>query len=680
MKPKRFISWWITWPDLDWTDPENYDKIRRRADALAESCVTDAYTFGAHFRWDWLPFFELLHDYLATVAQELHERGIGLIDHHSVELVHRYRTREEAVYMMHNSGPHLPIGPSFEAAASWEFRGHKLNDWRSIDVTTGEPLYYPQYQSEGFCHRNPEFIAGYCEYVKKLLADTGIDGLEDDDSLHFAGYRSCGCRYCRAAFRERTGIELPPHTDSDFWGNWDNPAWSEWIDLRLESSAIFQKAVKSLLPPDFPQASCCPGGARFSGNDNCSDAVEFIKGCTWQNQELSGNVPPYSGDKLTSNPPMFHHIANASYNMGAARSKNARCVGGGYAFTEATGNVLWALARCLGADCWSSTLKARLGLPRRILATLPDDALPPRKSFRFEAAHEELYDSREILQAGVYYSAETRRHTHYGNLATGYGKDFSDCLQMLLKAGIAAGTLHEIPENTDLVPVLVIPGAARFTAAEMEKLQKFTASGGKVVACGACGIPGADSPWKFPNRISMDFWQRPPNFRPLAPGSTWAWEFVPVERPDLSGAAWQELAPGVIYNPHSASDEEFQSELLEKIRPLCKPLPFVVSGHDGFYGFVRETDDSYIVQFLACDYDTDVDHELENMRQHRTRVNFIVKAEPLNTSRLVKLSAAKETVAYAPFNDEAPAVTAVNGGIEVKVPEKCVYMVLKVTK
>ena len=252
--PERFVSWWIQWSDLNWPNPDNFDAIRRRADLMAESNASTALVFGTHFRWDWLPYWEILHDYLATVADELHRRGLKLFDHHSTVLIHRYDTREEMRNVILHSQPHLPFSPSREAAATWTFRGRRLNDWRTVDTVTRRTLYYPQYAAEGFCHRNPEFMDSYREYVKKLLADTHVDGLMCDDAQHFMHYRSCACPVCLAAFRERAGIELPDADDATFWGNWDNPAWKMWIDLRYEATTEFQRAVRSVLPPDFPQA------------------------------------------------------------------------------------------------------------------------------------------------------------------------------------------------------------------------------------------------------------------------------------------------------------------------------------------------------------------------------------------------------------------------------------------
>ena len=114
---ERFVSWWIRWEDLNWPNADNLDRIRRRADQVAASGASGAIVFGTHFRWDWLPFFEILHDYLATVADELHQRGVKFYDHHSVNLVHRYDTREEMRNVILHSQPHLPFSPCREAAA-----------------------------------------------------------------------------------------------------------------------------------------------------------------------------------------------------------------------------------------------------------------------------------------------------------------------------------------------------------------------------------------------------------------------------------------------------------------------------------------------------------------------------------------------------------------------------------
>ena len=69
-KHERMTTWWMHWPDLQWPDSDNLDRIKARAEGLAKADVTAAMIFGTHFRWDWMPVFPLLHDYLATVSEE----------------------------------------------------------------------------------------------------------------------------------------------------------------------------------------------------------------------------------------------------------------------------------------------------------------------------------------------------------------------------------------------------------------------------------------------------------------------------------------------------------------------------------------------------------------------------------------------------------------------------------
>ena len=106
MKKRRFTNWWIHWEDLHWPNPDSRDAIRRKAEKYAQANITSAIIFGCHFRWDYLPFFTILHDYLATVAEELGKYDIELIDHHSVNLIHRYSSVEEMRRVMEQRPPH----------------------------------------------------------------------------------------------------------------------------------------------------------------------------------------------------------------------------------------------------------------------------------------------------------------------------------------------------------------------------------------------------------------------------------------------------------------------------------------------------------------------------------------------------------------------------------------------
>ena len=673
---ERFVSWWIRWEDLNWPNADNLDRIRRRADQVAASGASGAIVFGTHFRWDWLPFFEILHDYLATVADELHQRGVKFYDHHSVNLVHRYDTREEMRNVILHSQPHLPFSPCREAAATWRYNGSLLNDWRMYDVVTRKVLYFPQYTGEGFCYRNPDFIAAYCEYAKKLVADTDIDGLMADDTVHYLRFFSCACPVCRKALQERAGVDLPLATDANFWGNWDNPAWRAWIDLRFESTAIFQKAVRDVLPPDFPLTSCGSRSAAHTAPEIASDAVQFLKGCSIQHLEFCGNTPPYKHDPKTWNTPIISHFVNSSYNTAAVEKSGGRCLGAGYGFVEATANIIWAVNKCLGADCWFSTLKGRLGITAEELAKLPDDASPAGRAFRFEKAHPELFTSKLIRQVGAYFSCETRDHTLYGSLRNGHSQDFSNVQQLLAGAGISVGTVLDMPEDTQDYQLLILSGTAKLTETELANLSKFVAAGGKVIANGPCALPEANSPWQLENRVRSPFFETVGSSAG-GPGPM-RWMSEPVAEPDLSGAAWNEVSPGIWYDPARLPDAAVAEGMLKLVRKFLRPLPVKLDGIGGYLAAVHKNENYYIVHLLAKDYDTDIDHRLDEIRTHRTRVTLITKVEPLNVSRTFTVETELPVEVYTPFNDDGAKVERDGGAVKVELPDKCSYAVVRI--
>lgn len=322
----RAVSWWITWPDLGWPDEELVTKIKQRADKAAESGVNCAIIFGSHFRWDYLPFWSRLHDMFAFIAEELHQRDIQLFDHHSAVLTHRPRNPEDAWAVWRRNRHHVPFYPSMDVAATWTFEGDFLNDWRMLDVETGEPCFLTFYTAEQFCMNNPHFRTAYQEYVKRLLADTGIDGLMSDDGIFYDGWRVCGCRWCRERFQQEYGHSLPPTDDYSFWGNRESEAFKDWIEMRFRSSADFLGAVKETLPPDFPLMACCStsDGSRLPSVGMTYQ--DFINNSNMVMLEMCGSTPDLDGtwDK---------RIASQLLHLGIARDNKCPCFGLGYGFS-----------------------------------------------------------------------------------------------------------------------------------------------------------------------------------------------------------------------------------------------------------------------------------------------------------------------------------------------------------
>ncbi|MBQ9974693.1 MAG: hypothetical protein IJP02_07040 [Oscillospiraceae bacterium] len=678
MDKKRIASWWMGWEDLNWPNGDNLDRIKRRADAMAQANVTSAMIFGAHFRWDYLPFFTLLHDYLGTVAEQLHQRGVELYDHHAVNLIHRYPDGDRAAmrHAMELSKVHLPLFPSREAAATWEYKGKRLNDWRMIDVKTGKPLWYPQYAGEGFCHRNPDFIQSYKDYVKRLIADTGIDGLSADDPVHYMRYNSCACPHCRAELKRRTGIELPPIEDQSFWGNWANPAWHAWIDMRFEATGEFFEQLAQVIPQGFELMSCGASSATGAVMGNASDARNFLRGCTRANLEMSGNTPAYKHDPVTVNTTMSHRLINASHHQAVAREKKTRCFGTGFGFTPTTAGHVWAVNKALDADCWFSTLKARLGLADHILDTLPEEPELVKEPFTFEKEHPELFGGEHIGQLAVYFSYETRNHTFLGALNKGYYQDYRTTLECLFKAGLSPHTVFDFPAGPDQYPLVLLPSAASMTEQERAALKAYLAAGGRVVVTGPSALEECVNHWQLPTRpdvTPVDFFSRVEDGVWHRPAQWEAGEIGPCPDPD----GWCEPVPGLYYNPCRMSE----GTVAEGVRELCEqyaaPMPVRVQAADGYLVTMFRQDKNIVVHLLAEDYDTDIDHHLDEIRFHRSRVNLITKVTPIHTADVLSLSAPVVPKVYTPIDaDCAAGIRSGAGECTVSLSKPCSYVIL----
>ena len=680
--PKRLINWWLTWEDLNWPSVDMMDKIRRRAEDAAKANVTTAVLFGCHFRWDYLPYFALLHDHIATTAEELHKYGIELYDRHSINLIHRYDTVEEMRHVMLHSGPHIPFSPSREAAATWEYKGKRLNDWRMLHVATGEPLYYPQYASEGFCYRNPDFIEAYCDYAKKLVADTGIDGLAAEDPVHYMHMNSCGCAHCRGELKKRTGMDLPSVEDRSFWGNWENPAWREWIDLRYESGKEFFEKLMPALPEGFAVTTCGANSAAATTTASASDASRFVAGgSNYVHMELSGNTPPYKNDPVTVNRPISGVAVGFSHHQAVARENGIRAFSTGYGFTVPSSNIIWAVNKLLDTDCCFSTLKARLGLPDEMLKKLPEEPELVANVYTFEKDHPHLFQGDSVGQVGVYFSYETRNNTFFGSLDRGYYADYSEALKILFSAGLGAHTLLHLPADAKNYPVLVLPSVARMTDGEKKALSDYLASGGKVIACGPCALSSCENEWELPTRpeiensseffatIANGVWIKPP-----------AWVSKTTLPESHEENLWQEAESGLYYNPHRLRDCKISESFLDLAKRFAKKLPLEIVDCTGYLTGAFEGEDSYLIHFLAADYDTDIDHKLDDMRFHRSRVNYVNKVEPIGVTRELVFHTRCAPEIYLPFDEGEATVTTQGDTCTVHLPPHTSYLIAKFPK
>ena len=473
----RAVSWWLTWEDLTWPNEALMDKIRRRADSCSASGVNCCIVFGAHFRWDFMPLWGRVHDLLRFTGDELHQRQIVLFDHHSSVLTHRPRNPEEALNIWRRNRHHVPFYPSNETAATWQFNGSRLNDWRMIDVETGQPVYLPAYNAEQFCMNNSAFREAYGQYLKRLRIETGIDGLMSDDGIFYAGWRACACDHCRKRFQKEYGRSLPPVSDAGFWGNRRSEAFRDWIEMRFRTCGDFLADVQKDLPPGFPLLSCCS-----SSDDQAMSACgmsyqDFIRSCNLVMLEMNGSTPSTAGT-------WDNRIPSQLLHLGIARDHHAACFGLGYGFFPDTAFFIWALNKFLGSDSWFSSLKGRLNAAPEELAALADDSELVEEGYRWEKTRAPLFTGEVDTDIAVFFSRDTR--DFYGECPEDYVKDYqASCLE-LMRSGLSFDVVTDIPQVWKRRR-LVLSSAVCLSGDQRLRLRQFLEGGGTVIATGPTG-------------------------------------------------------------------------------------------------------------------------------------------------------------------------------------------------
>ena len=507
----RAISWWLDWNDMGWPNQAIVDKIHRRADQAAEASVNCVMIFGMHFRWDHMPLWDRLHDLLAYTVEELHARQVAVFDHHSSVLTHRPRSRADAWDIDRRNRHHVPFYPSIATAATWTFEGQPINDWRMLDVETGQPVYLPTYTAEQFCMNNPQFQHAYQSYVRKLLRETGIDGLMSDDNIHYAGWRTCGCQWCRQRFLRDFGRQLPAVSDTTFWGNRDSEAFKDWIAMRFEDSGQFLSLVKAVLPTGFPLLSCCSTSDYAAAPSSGMTYQEYIKHCSMVMLEMCGNTPNLAGT--------WHgHMASQMLHLAIARDSASPCLGLGYGFFPDSAFFVWALNKFLGGDTWFSTLPGRLAGPPGDLSSLADDPQLVGEGFRWEQAHPDLFAGQSGAEVAVFFSRATR--DYYGQSHQDYTLDYHLTCSALVEASIDFAVVTRIPTAADW-PVLILGCAVRLSSDEITALEAYLRTGGSVLAFGPCGLRDQrarpmPNPWLEQHGIDLqvDEPARSPSFPP----------------------------------------------------------------------------------------------------------------------------------------------------------------------
>jgi len=360
--PNHAASWWCTLEDLQWPQKNIVEKIKRRAEGFAKAKIDTAINFGFHMRFDFSNYFGQLHGYYANVCEELHKNGIRFMDHYSCN--HVARPRGEADFKSINKFQrhsvllfHDPIAVQYT-----QYEGHKFNDICEVDLRDGKRGYARQYQLEAFCHNNPAFLDMHQKYLARLVREVPFDGIEVDDMCSYPGNTTCGCKYCSDRFRRDYGHTIPPFPDPSFfgdttkdmlkWGNYDNPAYRDWIRMKTESIVDHLKMIKNVIG-NKPLMTCCS-----------STGPIFLNAVALDLEKMAPHLDLFMLENVGTNVKNVDWVlmdAEALHQKDIAlKSGNAPALALSYTIYEVGAYLGWALSRYWGVSNWSSTLNQRL--------------------------------------------------------------------------------------------------------------------------------------------------------------------------------------------------------------------------------------------------------------------------------------------------------------------------------
>ena len=152
--------------------------------------------------------------------------------------------------------------------------------------------------------------------------------------------------------------------------------------------------------------------------------------------------------------------------------------------------------------------------------------------------------------------------------------------------------------------------------------------------------------------------------------------FPPSGDPDT----WYTPRENFYYHPHRISSGNNWEKVLQLCKKLIRPLPVQLVQAKGYLSTCYENDKQITVHILAEDYDVDIDHELDRIRFHRSRLNLVNKVEPIGIDGVVKLESSSLPTVFTPFNETPATVTVEGKTVTVTLPEKCSYAILQFKK
>lgn len=501
-RPKKMASWVTELEDILWPDNAIVEKIKKRAKGFADAGIDTAINFGFHLRFDFSDYFDMLHGYFKNVCDELHKYGIKFMDHYSCNLVERPRTKEDFYYLHNAHRHHVLLHKDPKAAEFAQYEGYRFQDICEKRVNDGTRGYSWNYQAELFCHNNPGFLDMHKKYLERLYADVPMDGMEIDDMCDYGAFSTCCCEYCKDRFRREFGRELPPFEDKNFWGdtssnpttwgNYENPAFRDWVQLKVNSILDHIKMVKGVLG-DRPLMTCCSATGpmvlnglglnleRFMGSldllmlENCGMGVNTVE---WDRTEAEALLQK-----------------NIALNMGKAPA-----IALSYSTYDTSAYMGWSFARFWGVSNWASTLVGRLSHDPGDVKEIYE-LLAPCHNWEDRYSRIDPCDGEDIYEVRLVNNLLCRENGHRDDKGRDHWAKVSSWSKALLRSNVGYRFVRytELADKDRLLSEdtpLILDNCGVVSDEQFDAIKAYLEKGGTVIMSLPFGIKDAKGYWR----------------------------------------------------------------------------------------------------------------------------------------------------------------------------------------
>lgn len=355
-----------------------------------------------------------------------------------------------------------------------------------MNLLDGSRGYAKQYQMEAFCHNNPDFLAMHSKYLKRLLNEVPLDGIEVDDMCDYAGLIVCGCTHCRERFKRDFGHEIPPLDNKDFWGNvnlneflwgnYANPVFRDWIRMRAESVADHLKMVKTITGK-LPLMTCCSSSGPIALNavnlnlERMASSLDFFM---LENCGISVNSVNW-----TRMDPEAMHQKDIAASKG-----NAPPLALSYTIYEKGAYLGWCLSRFWGVANWSSTLNQRLEEDPVDMKEI-EDIIGPYNNWELINSNLNYRDGSDLVEVRLVNSRFCRENGWRDEKGKEQWEKAAAWSELLVNSNIGYRFVRceELAEPSLLkssTTPLILDGIGCVSENQFRALKSFLSSGGKI--------------------------------------------------------------------------------------------------------------------------------------------------------------------------------------------------------